>query len=81
MNNITLYLDKLVKYTGLPLWGILIISVFIIFFVYLYGILTPLSVRRIKKEMINMNHKLGLLAGGHNINNRKNESTTYRWKS
>jgi hypothetical protein len=81
MNNITLYLDKLVKYTGLPLWGLLIISVFIIFFVYLYGILTPLSVRRIKKEMINMNHKLGLLAGGHNINNRKNESTTYRWKS
>ena len=80
MNNITLYLDKLVKYTGLPLWGLLIISVFIIVFVYLYGILTPLSVRRIKKEMINMNHKLGLLAGGHNINNRKNEST-YRWKN
>ena len=80
MNNITLYLDKLVKYTGLPLWGLLIISVFIIVFVYLYGILTPLSVRRIKKEMINMNHKLGLLAGGHDINNRKNESR-YRWKS
>lgn len=79
MNAITLYLNELIKFIDLPLWAVLILSVFIIFSIYLYGILVPLSVRRIKKEMINMNHKFGILVGeqdkGYKID------STYKWKS
>lgn len=79
MNNITLYLNELVRFTGLPLWTLLILSVLIIFSVYLYGILIPLSVRRIKKEIINMNHKFGILVGEQDKGYKTD--STYKWKS
>jgi hypothetical protein len=48
--------------------------------VYLYGILIPLSIRRIRKEMINLNQKLGILSGEPKENyQRKNAS--YKWKT
>jgi hypothetical protein len=80
MEDIAIFYKELVKLTGLPLWALIVLLIFLIMAVYLYGILIPLSIRRIRKEMINLNQKLGILSGEPKENyQRKNAS--YKWKT
>ena len=80
MEDIAVFYKELVKLTGLPPWALIVLSIFLIIAVYLYGILIPISLRRIRKEIISMNQKLGILLGEPKEKYHKN-GTSYKWKT
>ncbi len=60
INDITLFFKGLEQSLGLPLWAILTISIVCFILVFFYGILIPISVIRIRKNLTNLIHVLGL---------------------
>jgi len=80
MENIAIFYKELVRLTGLPPWALVALLIFLIITVYLYGIIIPTSVRRIRKEMINLNQKLGILSGEPKEKYQKN-GASYKWKT
>jgi hypothetical protein len=60
LNDITLFFKGLEQSLGLPFWAILTISISCIILIFFYGILIPISVLRIRKNMTNLIHVLGL---------------------
>ena len=60
INDITLFFKGLEQSLGLPLWAILTISIVGFIYVYLYGILIPIKVIRMRKELINLRQVLGI---------------------
>jgi hypothetical protein len=63
MEDIAIFYKDLVKLTGLPLWVLIVLLIFFTIAVYLFGILIPLSIRKIRKEVINLNQKFEIFSG------------------
>ena len=80
MEDIAILYRELVKLTGLPPWALIVLLISLIIAVYLYGILIPISIRKIRKEMINLNQNLGILLGEPKNKPQKN-GASYQWKS
>jgi hypothetical protein len=60
ISDITLFFKGLEQSLGLPLWAILTISIVCFILVFFYGMLIPLSVLRIRKNLTNLIHVLGV---------------------
>jgi hypothetical protein len=81
MEDIAIFYKELAILTGLPLWALVVLLVFLFIFVYLYGILIPISIRRIRKDLINLNKKF-VTSSWEEDNNKKNKTKPrYKWKS
>ena len=60
INDITLFLKGLEQSLGLPFWAILTISIVCFILAFFYGMLIPISVLRIRKNMTNLIQVLGV---------------------
>ena len=79
LNNITLFLKGLAQSLGLPLWAILLISIFFLIYVYLYGILIPITAVRTRKELANLRQILGISEDRPDGNYQK--TPKYKWRT
>lgn len=78
--DITLFFKWLEQSLGLPLWAILIISIGCLIYVYLYGILIPITIIKTRKELTNLRKILGISKERTNGNYQKQEPK-YKWKT
>jgi hypothetical protein len=60
INGIILFFKGIEQSLGLPLWAILTISIACLLLVFFYGILIPISVLRVRKNLTNLIHVLGV---------------------
>ena len=79
LNNITLFLKGLAQSLGLPLWAILLISILCFIYVYLYGILIPITAVRTRKELAYLRQVLGISEERPNGNYQK--TPKYKWRT
>ena len=80
IDNITSFFKWLEQSIGMPLWAILIISIVCLIFVYLYGILIPITVLRTRKELANLRQVLGI-SKGEKSGNYQEQEPKYKWKT
>lgn len=80
INDITPFLKGIEQSLGLPLWAILTISIVGFIYVYLYGILIPIKVIRMRKELINLRQVLGISKEQTNGYFQK-QGPNYKWKT
>ena len=78
--NITLFLNGLAQSLGLPLWAILLISIFFLIYVYLYGILIPITAIRTRKELANLRQALRITEESVNLDYPK-KRPKYKWRT
>lgn len=81
MEDIAIFYNELAKFTGLPLWIHIVLLTVIILCFYLYGIFIPFSIKRIRKELINLNQKFETSSGGQDKYEKNRSKSKYRWKS
>jgi hypothetical protein len=81
MKDIAIFYEEFARLTGLPLWALVMLLVFLLIFVYLYGILIPISIRRIRKDLINLNKKFVTLSWEEDNNKKNKKKPRYKWKS
>ena len=79
IDNIKSFFKWLEQLIGLPLWAILIIAILCLIYVYLYGILIPITVIRTRKELANLRQVLGISKEEMNGNYQK-QGPKYKWK-
>ena len=79
LNDITLFLKGLAQSLGLPLWAILLISILCFIYVYLYGILIPITIIKTRKELTNQRKILGTSKERTNGNYQKTQK--YKWRT
>ena len=78
--NITLFLNGLAQSLGLPLWAILLISIFFLIYVYLYGILIPITAIRTRKELANLRQALKISEESAKLDYAK-KGPKYKWRT
>jgi len=80
LNDITLFLKGLAQSLGLPLWAIFIISIGCLIYLYLYGILIPITIIKTRRELTNQRKILGTSKERTNGNYQKQEPK-YKWRA
>ena len=80
IDDITSFFKWLEQLIGLPIWAILIISIVCLIYVYLYGILIPITIIKTRKELTNLRKILGISKERTNGNYQK-QGPKYKWRT
>jgi len=80
LNDITLFFKGLEQSLGLPFWAILTISIASFILIFFYGVLIPISVLRIRKNMVNLIHVLGFSREESQRYFQK-QGSKYKWRT
>ena len=80
ISDITLFFKGLEQSLGLPLWAILTISIICCLLVYFYGMLIPISVLKMKKNLTNLIHVLGV-SRGEAQSHFQRQGPKYKWRT
>lgn len=79
INDILLFFKGLEQSLGLPLWAILTISVVGCILLFFYGMLIPISVLKIRKNLTNLIHALNVPREGARSHSQR-QGPKYKWK-